>query len=315
MESPDGIARAPRRLFTRRRARRWAIRLVALTALWLLGSFLVAHRLTRRQGSPFEEPAPRVSWASFEAVRLPTRDGHELGAWFADGRAGAPSVVILHGNGGHRGHSLSRAHLLAGVGCAVLPVTFRAHGDSTGVFNDIGYSARLDVIAAVEYLERRRPGRPIVILGSSLGAAAATFASAELGHRVRGYILEAPYLDLKVAVRNRTAEHLPIGLEWLAYRSLVAVAPLVLDDLEKISPRDAIAGIPDDVPVLLISGGKDQKARTDQVEALSERVRGHGRHVIFKEAGHLHFAESDPDLYNRTILDFIREVARRPGGG
>jgi len=31
-------------------------------------------------------------------------------------------------------------------------ISLRAHGDSTGDFNDVGYSARHDVVVAVEFL-------------------------------------------------------------------------------------------------------------------------------------------------------------------
>src|SRR5437016_12545555 len=115
-------------------------------------------------------------------------------------------------------------------------ISLRAPGDSTGDFNDIGFSARHDVIAAVEFLERRRPGRPVVVLGVSLGAAAAIFAAGELGHRVQGYILESPYQDLKVAVRNRVETYLPPVVDRLAYQGLLTVGPLVIRELEKISP-------------------------------------------------------------------------------
>jgi pimeloyl-ACP methyl ester carboxylesterase len=301
-----------RRSPARRRVRRWLIALVGLTVLWLVGSLVAAHLLTHRKGGRFAEPAPRVSWARFEGVRLPTLDGHELGAWYAEGPAGGPSVVLLHGNGGHRGHHLARARLLAGAGCSVLPVTIRAHGDSSGDYNDIGYSARHDVVAAVSYMERRRPGRPIVVLGSSLGAAAATYASAGLGRRVAGFVLEAPYLDLKSAVRNRTREHLPIGLEWVAYQGLLLVAPLVVPDLEKTSPLLAIGGVPEDVPVLFLAGRHDDKATPEQVERLRDRVGSHARLVVFERAGHLGFLESDPGLYRRALLGLIREAARKP---
>lgn len=305
-----GPAQPPRIRPLRRRARRWLIGAVALTALlWLLMSFLVAYQLTRRNGSRFEEPVPRVTWAQFEGVRIPTGDGHELGAWYAEGPTEGPSVVLLHGNGGHRGHNLIRAELLAGAGCSVLPVTLRAHGDSSGDFNDIGYSARHDVVAAVEYLERRRPGRPVVVLGSSLGAAAATYASAGLGHRVAGYVLEAPYLDLQSAVRSRTRNALPIGLEWVAYQGLSLVAPLVAPDLERTSPLLAIGGIPGDVPVLMISGRLDRQAPIEHVEQIFERVRSHGRMVVFERAGHMGYLESDGNLYRRTLLDFVRDIA------
>ena len=243
--SPEPAQPSDRRpgFFHRRRIRRWLIFATALVPLWLMISLIVAHRLTHRARARFDEPTPRVTWASFESHRLSTSDGHEVGAWFAEGRADSPSVVLLHGNGGDRASCLPRAELLSKAGYAVLPVTLRAHGDSSGDFNDLGYSARYDVVSAVEFLEHRRPGRPIFILGASLGAAAATFASGDLGTRVAGYLLEAPYLDLKSAVRNRTSNALPIGLEWVAYQGLLLVSPLVLPDLDKISPRDAIGGV------------------------------------------------------------------------
>jgi pimeloyl-ACP methyl ester carboxylesterase len=294
----------------RRRARRWLIAVLVLTGLWLVGSLVVARLLTRRKGPRFDEPVPRVAWANFEGVRLQTRDGHDLGAWYAEGSVDGPSVVLLHGNGGHRGHNLSRAELLVGAGCTVLPVTLRAHGDSSGDANDIGYSARLDVVAAVEYLERRRPGRPILVLGSSMGAAAATFASADLGRRVGGYFLEAPYLDLKSAVRNRTSDYLPVGLEWVAYQGLVLVSPLVVPDLDRTSPLLAIGGVPDEVPVMLIAGRHDRKATPEQVGRLLDRVRSHGRLVIFERAGHLGYLQSDLGLYRNCLLDFVRETTR-----
>jgi alpha-beta hydrolase superfamily lysophospholipase len=206
---------------------------------------------------------------------------------------------------------LQRAQLLEAEGYSVLPITVRAHGDSTGDFNDLGYSARHDIVAAVEFLESRRPGRPIFLHGASLGVAAATFASGDLGSRVSGYILEAPYDHLKAAVRNRTSAALPTGLEWVAYKGLLIVSPMVLPDLDKISPLEAIGGVPDDVPVLLIAGRHDVKARPEQVGALFRRVRSHGRFVVFEGAGHLHFQEADPELYRSTVLTFLEEATAR----
>ena len=301
-----------RRFFHRRRVRRWSITSSVLLALWLAATLGFAWVSTQRRRARFEEPTPRVAWASFEPLRLKTSDGHDLGAWFAEGRAEAPSVILLHGNGGHRAHTLTAAELFAGAGCAVLPVTLRAHGDSSGDYNDIGYSARHDVVAAVEFLEKRRPGRPILVFGSSLGAAAATFAAEMLGHRVSGYILEAPYLDLRSAVRNRTSDALPIGLEWVAYQGLLAVSPLFLPELDKTSPRDAIVNIPEEVPVLMMAGSLDSKARPEQIEVLFGRVKSHGKLVMFEKAGHLGFARSDPGLYRGTILDFLARAAHRP---
>src|SRR5262245_31838163 len=134
-------------VLTPRRLRRGLRIGVAVLALWLVVSYAVAYRLTRRPRAWFAEPAPEVHWGRLESHRLKTRDGHELGAWLVAGPADGPSVLLLHGHGGSRGKCLDRAEVLRAEGCSVLLVTLRAHGDSTGQFNDIGYSARLDVVA------------------------------------------------------------------------------------------------------------------------------------------------------------------------
>lgn len=142
-------------------------------------------------------------------------------------------------------------------------------------------TVRHDVVAAVSFLEARHPGRPIVVMGVSLGSSAAVFAAPELGRRVQGYVLESPYRDLKTAVWNRTHAYLPPVLAELGYAGLRLAAPLVLPHFEAISPLLAIGGIPADVPVLIIAGANDLLARPAEARALLERVAGHGRLCLF----------------------------------
>jgi pimeloyl-ACP methyl ester carboxylesterase len=279
-------------------------------ALWLTVSWAVAFQLTRRAHPRFAEPVPAVAWGEFEPHRIKTRDGQDLGAWLHRGADDAPSVLLLHGNRGSRGGCLDRAAILAEGGCTVLLVSLRAHGDSTGEFNDIGYSARHDVVAAVDFLERRRPDKPVVILGSSMGAAAAVFASRDLAGRVRGYVLECPYKDLRTAVWNRTENALTPLFNWVAYQGLVLASTVVLPDLERISPVAAIEGIPADVPVLVMAGGRDRKARPHEARAIHDRVRSHSRLSVFTQADHARLHVSEPERYRREVLDFVRSVGR-----
>jgi alpha-beta hydrolase superfamily lysophospholipase len=292
-----------RAFFSSRRRRRLLLAALGLT-MWLLVSYAVAHRLTHRRRPPFPEPAPRVSWGKLEEHRLGTRDGHEIGAWYGEGRDDAPSVFFLHGNKGSRAHCLFRAGLLADAGCSVLLISLRAHGDSTGAVNDIGYSARHDVVAAVDFLRERRPGKPVIVFGVSLGSAAAAFAAEELGDRVQGYILESPYQDLKTAVWHRTQAYLPPVADYTAYLGLRLVAPLILPDIEAIAPVQAVEHIPATVPVLILAGGADDLARPEEAHAVFERVRSHGRLELFPGAAHNDLPTVDPDRYRRLILDF-----------
>jgi alpha-beta hydrolase superfamily lysophospholipase len=296
----------------------WLVPLGLLLTVWLLVSLAVAYRLTTRAQPRFLEPLPAADWGTFEPYRLKTCDGEEIGAWLVVGAGDAPSVLLIHGIGASRSACLTRAKMLASGGYWVLMISLRAHGDSTGEFNDMGYSARHDIVASVEFLEQRRPGKPIIVHGLSMGGAAAVFASSELAHRVHGYILESPYRNLKVAVWHRIENTLPPLLDRIAYLSLLVVSPLVLPDLAKTSPVEAIRGIPSDVPVLILAGGDDPVAPPDEARAILDRVRSHGRLVLFEHAGHMNFPETCPDQYQRSVLGFLREIKgieRSPDGG
>jgi pimeloyl-ACP methyl ester carboxylesterase len=277
--------------------------------LWLLSSLAVAYWLTRRPHPIFEEPVPAISWGNVQPLRLTTGDGEELGAWSIAGQPDRPVVLLLHGYRGCRRDCLAQAELLAEVGCPSLLISLRAHGDSTGEFNDVGYSAQRDVIAAVGWLEDRYPGRPIIIWGQSMGAAAAVFAARSLGERVQGYILECLYKDLRTAVRNRLAIYLPLGLSSVAYAGMAVVTPLVLADVDSISPLEAAPAIPASVPVLVMAGSADRRATLAEAQAIHERIASHAHLVIIPGADHARLFQTDPATYREAVLGLIRTKA------
>ena len=280
--------------------------LAALAVLvWLAASYAVAVRLTRRARPVAPEPLPAVAWGTAEAVTLSASDGQTLGAWFFPGRPDRPVVVLLHGNGANRTACLPQTELLATAGYPVLAVTLRAHGDSTGDANDFGLSARHDVTAAVGWLEAHHPGVPVVVWGRSLGSAAALFAAPDLGSRVRGYVLECPYRDLRAAVRNRLRSRLPPGLDVVAYAGLRTAAPLVLPDFDRISPFEAAAGMPPEPRVLVLAGAADRRAPPDEARAIADRLGPRAELVIVEGGDHLLLETPDPERYRATVLGFL----------
>lgn len=289
----------------------WLLALGALAVtFWLLGSYAAAYRLTHRAGLQQPEPAPTLTWGRIEPFRLATADGQEVGAWFIDGRSDRPLVLFLHGNGGRRSTGLREAELIASTGSPVLMVSFRAHGDSTGDVNDFGYSGRHDVIAAVEWLRARHPTRPVVVWGQSLGSAAAVFAAAELGDRVAGYILECPYQDLRTATRNRTRMYLPIGLEFVAYTGFSLVAPMVLSNVDDISPLTAAARVPASARVLVLAGGADRRAKPAEAAAIANAIGERAELIVIEGGDHLGLAAVDPERYRKMVTGFLERCAQ-----
>jgi alpha-beta hydrolase superfamily lysophospholipase len=247
-----------------------------------------------------------VDWGPVEDIRLRTSDGEAIGAWLVRGNAAYPCVVVTHGWGESRSRRLPLIEWLSRRGCTVLAITLRTHGDSSGEVNDFGWSARHDVIAAIELLERVFPGRPIVVCGQSLGSAAALFAAGDLGERVNGYFLEQPYKDLATATRCRLETHLPPGLDRLAYSGMRLCAPALLPvAIDRVSPMHAAESVPENVPVMIVAGSADAHSRLDDVGAVYDCVKTHGELVVMDGAGHVDLHGFDATALERALGRFL----------
>jgi len=241
-----------------------------------------------------------------EGHHLETPDGQQLGAWFVRGDPQKGCVLLLHGNGSSRRQMLPLLQQLAEAHFTVLAISLRAHGDSTGEINDFGWSARHDVTAAVDFLRKECPQRPIYVVGRSLGAAAAIFAAGELKGHVAGYFLEQPYKDIKSAAWNRLQHYLPPVLDWIAYGGLRLWAPVFVPvAADQLSPYDHIQDIPESVPVVIVTGSADRHAHLDEVTAMYRRIESHAKLVVFDGAEHVDLDRADPELYRTTLFHFL----------
>ncbi|MGO9513838.1 MAG: alpha/beta hydrolase [Steroidobacteraceae bacterium] len=105
----------------------------------------------------------------FEEVRITTADRVDLHGWYVAAPAGAPVVLLCHGNAGNIAHRLDWLEIFCGMGFAVLLFDYRGFGRSSGTPTEQG--TYLDAQAAWGYLTNTKGFAPasIVIVGESLG--------------------------------------------------------------------------------------------------------------------------------------------------
>jgi pimeloyl-ACP methyl ester carboxylesterase len=105
----------------------------------------------------------------FEEVRITTADRVELHGWYVAAPAGAPAVILCHGNAGNIAQRLDWLEIFCGMGFAMLLFDYRGFGQSSGAPTEKG--TYLDAHAAWDYLTITKGVSPrhIVIVGESLG--------------------------------------------------------------------------------------------------------------------------------------------------
>ncbi len=309
MGIPSNQAIARPRARWRRRISLWlSAILVTLVIAWLAISARVAWTATRRSRPPFVE-SPVGMPVRVEEHRLATADGQTLGAWFFRGSRPV-SILLLHGRTGCRSNpdKLDLMIWLCQQDYSVMAISLRAHGDSTGEIDDFGYSSRNDVVAAVEFLRQRDADGRIVVVGHSLGSAAAIFAARDCAGKVDGYFLESPYRDLPTAVWNRCQNALWPPFSHIAYAGLRLWAPAFLPESPaRISPIEHIGHIPGNVPVTILAGRDDRHSRLPEMQDLQARIGGHCT-LVTLPGPHGFLQKMHRDEYRRAVGELIHRV-------
>lgn len=258
-----------------------SIRAVAIAAaifyVGIAAAVYGGQRALQYHPSP-ESPPPPPEGA--DEITLETRDGMTLKAWV--GSEAAPrGVVMLHGNGGHRGTYASAFRGFMRLGLRPILVDYRGYGGSEGEPTEAGLYR--DAQAAWDWL-RGQGVDDIVVWGRSLG----TGVAVELARRNEptALILEAPF-DSAVNVGAMRYPWLPVSL-------------LMKDRYESDTK---IADI--QCPILILHGTADRTIPIQFGRRLFELANEPKRWVEVDGAGHNDLEVRAGERYWRAIAETL----------
>lgn len=280
-------------------------RLIALAAIVIAASIVVVGIGALWMGGQLMAAAPSAVGAPpsdlpIEVVAIPSESGSTLAGWFAPATASKGVVVLLHPIRGSRLSMLNRARLFFGEGYSVLLVDFQASGESPGEHITVGYLERFDAKAAVEFARQRCPGQRVAVDGASLGGAAALLASPL---RIDALMIEAVYPTIDDAVRNRIAQHLPVGEGLLAELLLVQLKPRLGFDRTQLRPIDFIARV--HCPILILAGGNDALTPIAETQCMYDAAVGKKMMCVIEGLGHVDLCDEAPEQFRHAALGFL----------
>jgi uncharacterized protein len=204
-------------------------------------------------------------------------DGVLLRGWqFQDHKVSVGTVIFLHGSADNRAAGVGVARHLSQRGFTVLAYDSRAHGESEGRACTYGFFEKRDLRRVIDTIGQR----PIILFGTSLGAAVALQAAGE-DDRISCVVAVSSFSDL----RTVAAERAP----FFATRREIDEAFRLAEEqarfeVNAVSPVAAASQIR--LPVLLIHGAEDRETPPDHSRRIYQALRGEKRLLIVPGRGH-----------------------------
>lgn len=177
-------------------------------------------------GLPF---TPQKAKLEFRDVTLTAADGTRLHGWWMPAKPGVQvkgTVLHLHGNGGNLAWHLGGSYWLPEQGYQVLMIDYRGYGLSQG--KPSLPAVYQDIEAAMDWLENapQAKGKPLVLLGQSLGGAMAIHylaAHPEQRQRFSALVFDG------VPASYREVGRFALSTSWLTWPLQVPLSWLVPD--------------------------------------------------------------------------------------
>jgi len=296
--------------------RRVKTALIILPVLLIVAGIGFSLYMARRQALTWVYPARNVpvdtpssvGLDNWEEVTFTSGDGLNIAGWFIRPDAAsepAPTVMLLHGLGGHRGGMLGEAALLVNAGYNTLLIDLRAHGLSDGDVTTLGYREVEDVRGAVDYLSGRDDvdSERIGLAGFSLGAVTAIRAAARIPEiQAVAALSTFKTVDDNVtpiirALTGRPPIPFPAAVIWFVNLetgvNVGEVRPI--DDLAQIAPR----------PVLFVHGEGDTVVPVSNSHDLFDAAGEPKELLIIPNAQHGGFMGAAPEEFEQRFVGFF----------
>lgn len=243
---------------------------------------------------------------SYETHKFSAEGGRELEAWYIPAKRSRGIVAVFHGFGRSKANHLSTARQLHDLGYDSLLVDFYGYGGSAGSYSTIGWLEALDVAAAAKHARALAGGKPVVLLGTSMGAAAVLRAVSMGAAKPDGVVLESSYLRFIDSVRRRfQLMSFPIVspfAEWVTFWGgrLYGFNAFSMNPIEWA--RDV------KVPALVLTGEKDRTISVEEERRLYDALPGRKAWHSFPELGHAMFSEHAPEDWRASVEPFLKSL-------
>ncbi len=249
--------------------------------------------------------SPQALGVEVEEVSFLSR-GRRIRGWWLGRESPLGVAVLLHGYLMNRSEMASLAVALQRRGFGVLLFDFLGCGKSDAGWLTLGVDESLDVLSACRWCEEKVPGVPRVLVGSSMGGAAAVFALSREPRAGDALVLDSVF--------HRAIE---ASLGWWRFigglPGVLLLAPTcffaglwVRKNPWAIHVGKALKKV--ECPVLVVHGDQDLLVPVKDAQVNFEWANEPKRLILWEGAGHTEMKWLDLRRYVDEILEFLGET-------
>jgi len=238
------------------------------TQLSAIGARLILHPPHRRVAAT---PPPSCQNITFKVA------GANLRGWRGNaiGRRRG-TLIYLHGVADNRASGAEVMERFRERGFDVVAYDSRAHGESEGDACTYGFFEKQDLRIVLDSI---RPG-PVVLVGSSLGAAVALQLAAT-DQRISAVVAAESFSDLRTVATERAPFFFTSGTIERALKLAEQQGQFEIDSVSPVLAARAIT-----VPVLIIHGTADTDTPPDHAQRLFAALAGPKRLILVPKTRH-----------------------------
>jgi len=238
-------------------------------------------------------------------VQFGSESGSVISGWLFTANTPTAIAVLMHGVRSNRAQMMARAQYLLKLNITSLVFDFQAHGESSGNLITLGHLESRDAKAALNFLKSVEPDLPVLIIGVSMGGAAAVLAKPALDADV--LVLESVYPDITTAISNRLTSRLPGGYlltPMLSYQ----IKPRAGISASKLSPVNEAGRVR--AATLVLNGSEDVHTTVGDTQKLFDSLPEPKVIRILEGAGHVDLESYNSDEYWSIVEPFLLTYLR-----
>jgi putative redox protein len=204
---------------------------------------------------------------------------------------------------------ISRA--LAAEGIAVLSFDFTGLGESEGEFHETSFTSNVDDVVAAAVFLADHHGAPEIVIGHSLGGAAALMAASRIPSAIAVVTIAAPAdLDDLAAVLEPARDEIERSgsAEIMLGGRRVRIGAELIDDLSTVTMDEVIGDL--DRALLVLHSPTDTVVGIDNAFAIFQAARYPKSFVSLDDADHLLSDPGDSRYAARVIATWARRYIR-----